>query len=106
LIIEYGSYQRGYLGIQITDLDSELAQKIGVDITQGIVITQVEDGSAAEHAGLLPNDVIVKADNKVVKSYPELQEFVGRAKVGDKVNIEVNRKGSRKEFSVKLKSKE
>ena len=105
-IIEYGSYQRGYLGIGITDLDNELAEELGLDITQGVVITAIEDGSAAQYAGLLPNDVIVKVDGKDVKSYPELQEFVGSAKVGDQVNLGINRNGDLQDLAVRLKARD
>lgn len=105
-IIEYGSYQRGYLGIGIQDLDNQLAQELGLDITQGVVVANVEDGSAAQYAGLLPNDVIVKVDGKKVKSSPDLQELVGRTKVGERVDLEVNRKGRTKDFSVRLKPRD
>jgi serine protease Do len=105
-IIEYGSYQRGYLGIGITDLDNELAEELSLDITQGVVIQNVENGSAAQYAGLLPNDVITNVDGKSVKSSPELQELVGRAKVGDQVNLEINRNGNLKNIAVRLKARE
>ncbi len=105
-IIEFGSYQRGYLGIGIRDLDNETAEELSINITQGVVIANVEDGSAAQYAGLLPNDVITKVDGKSVKSSPELQELVGRAKVGDNVNLKINRNGSLKDIDVRLKARE
>ena len=103
-IIEFGSYQRGYLGITITDLDGELSEELNLDITQGVVIQDVLEGSAAQYAGLLPNDVIVKIDDREVKSSPQLQEIVGSAKVGDTLNLTVNRKGQAKDFPVRLKN--
>ena len=103
-IIEFGSYQRGYLGITITNLDNELAEELNLDITQGVVIQDVLEGSAAEYAGLLPYDVIVKIDDREVKSSPQLQEIVGSAKVGDTLNLTVNRKGKSKDFPVRLKN--
>lgn len=105
-IIEFGSYQRGYLGVGISDLDNELAEELGINITQGVVIQSVENGSAAEYAGILPFDVITKVNGKLVKSSPELQEIVGRAKVGEKVKLEINRKGDRKDLAVQLKARD
>lgn len=102
-IIEFGTYQRGYLGVSITDLDDDLAKELGLNISQGVVVASVQDGSAAQYAGILPNDVIVKVDGKSVISSPELQELVGRAKVGEQVKLEINRNGSKKEFPVRLK---
>ena len=103
-IIEFGSYQRGYLGITITDLDGELSEELDLSITQGVVIQDVLEGSAAQYAGLLPYDVIVKIDDREVKSSPQLQEIVGSAKVGDTLNLTVNRKGESKDFPVRLKN--
>ncbi len=102
-IIEFGTYQRGYLGVSITDLDDDLAKELGLNISQGVVVASVQDGSAAQYAGILPNDVIVKVDGKSVISSPELQELVGRAKVGEQVKLEINRNGNKKEFPVRLK---
>ena len=103
-IIEFGSYQRGYLGITITDLDGELSEELDLSITQGVVIQDVLEGSAAQYAGLLPYDVIVKIDDREVKSSPQLQEIVGSAKVGDTLNLTINRKGESKDFPVRLKN--
>ena len=103
-IIEFGSYQRGYLGITIMDLDGDLSEELNLTITQGVVIQNVLEGSAAQYAGLLPNDVIVRIDDREVKSSPELQEIVGSAKVGDTLNLTVNRNGESKEFPVRLKN--
>ncbi len=105
-IIEFGSYQRGYLGIGINDLDNELAQELGLGITQGVVVVNIMDGSAAQYAGLLPNDVIVAIDDRQVKSAPQLQEIVGRAKVGDQLKLTVNRNGQEEDFKVRLKAQE
>ena len=102
-IIEFGSYQRGYLGINIKDLDNEYADELGLNITQGVVVDNVIDRSAAQYAGLLPRDVITGVDNQKIKSAPELQELIGRKRVGETVNLTINRNGKVKEIPVKLK---
>ena len=103
-IIEYGSFQRAFLGVNIYELDSEAAEELGVSISQGVVIEQLVDGGSAQYAGLQPKDVIIQVDGREVKSVPELQEIVGRAKVGDTLNITVNRRGELKEIPVRLKA--
>ena len=102
-IIEHGSYQRGYLGISIKDLDNEYADELGLDITQGVVVDDVINASAAQYAGLLPRDVITGVDNQKIKSAPELQELIGRKRVGETVSLTINRNGKVKEIPVKLK---
>ena len=102
-IIEFGSYKRGFIGIDISDLDSERATELGLTISQGVVIEGLLDGGAGQYAGLLRNDVIVKVDGREVKNAPELQELVGRSKVGDKVVLTINRYGAEQEIPIYLK---
>jgi len=102
-IIEHGSYQRGFLGINIEDLDNEYADELGLDITQGVVVKNVIDRGAAQYAGLLPKDVITSVDDQKIKSAPELQELIGRKRVGEVVNLTINRSGKIKQIPVKLK---
>lgn len=103
-LIEYGSYQRAYLGIGITDMDSELASQLGVSTTTGVVVMDVYDGGSAQYAGLLPNDVIVGVNGKSIRSVPELQDMVGRSRVGETITVTINRKGKNKDIPVTLKA--
>ena len=103
-IIEYGSFQRAFLGINITELDSDRAEEFGLNFTQGVVVEELVDGGAAQYAGILPRDVITAVGGKSVKSVPELQELIGRAKVGDTITVSVMRKGKRKEIPIELKA--
>jgi len=104
-IIQYGSYQRAFLGINIMDMDSDLAQEMGLDFSQGVVIQSLIEGGAAQYSGLQPEDVITKVNSQSIKTVPELQEIVGRAKVGDTIKVVVNRKGKTKEIPVRLKKR-
>lgn len=103
-IITNGTYERGFLGINIADLDNETAKELNLDITQGVLVESLVDGGAAQFAGVLPNDVIVEVNNKPVKSTPDLLEIIGGAKVGETVNLTVNRKGRLEKIPVRLKS--
>jgi len=105
-IIQFGSYQRAFLGISINDMDAELSSELGVDISQGVFVEGLADGGAASYAGILPRDIITAVDNRPVKTVPELQEIVGTAKVGDVLNITINRKGKIKDIPVKLKAEQ
>jgi serine protease Do len=102
-IIEHGSYQRAFLGVSISDLDSDYARELGLDLSQGIVVEQLTEGGSAQYAGILPKDVITQVDGRTVKSVAELQEVVGRAKVNDILNITLFRKGRKMEVPVRLR---
>ncbi|MEY3052491.1 MAG: hypothetical protein RLY31_2276 [Bacteroidota bacterium] len=102
-IIENGSYQRGFLGINIMDLDSKQAEDLGLDISQGIYVESVIDGGAAQLAGIIPDDIIVGVNDKVVKSSPDLLEIVGGAKAGETVTLSINRRNKVLKIPVKLR---
>ncbi len=103
-IIEFGSYQRAFLGVHIYPLDSEEADDLGVNFTQGVVIETLEDGGSAQYAGLQPKDIIIRVNDKAIKSVPDLQEIVGRAKVGDVLELVIVRRGREVEIPVRLRA--
>ncbi len=104
-IIKFGNYQRAYLGVSVMDMDSELAKEMGVNITQGVVIEELSEGGSAQYSGLLAKDIIIKVDDRKIESATELQEIIGRARLGDTLDVTINRKGQIKTIPVKLKSK-
>ncbi len=104
-LLNYGVVQRGYLGITIRDMNSELAEELGVDITRGVYIDSIIPESAADDADLKEEDIIVGLDDEKITSAPEVQEFIGRRRPGDTVMVTVNRKGKEREFEVILENR-
>lgn len=103
-LMEYGAVQRGFLGVQIRDVDAELAQAEGLNATRGAYIAEVNKGSAGDEAGLEKGDVVTKVDGANVKSSSELQEAIGRHRPGDKVTLHILRGSSEKDITVVLKN--
>lgn len=105
-LLEYGEVQRGFIGVQIQDLDARLAEEKGIKNTlQGVYVNGVSDGGAAEEAGIKSGDIITKIENVTVNTTPELQEQVSRFRPGDKINVSIVRNGSEKIIPVILKNK-
>ncbi|CAN0404077.1 unnamed protein product, partial [Phaeothamnion confervicola] len=86
-LLEYGQIQRGLLGVQITDVNASIAEQLSLTINDGVLVTRVNLGSAAEEANLQPGDVITAIDNHFVKSVSELQEWVARNRPGKDINV-------------------
>ena len=103
-IIDYGSYQRAFLGVEIAEIDQEKADKLGLDYAKGIYIDGLVDGGSAQFSGLLTNDVIIKIDDKEVNTVPQIQESISRSKVGDIIKVTVLRDGEYKNIDVRLKA--
>lgn len=102
-ILEFGSFQRAFMGVVIYPLDAEVANELGVNINQGVVVDELVDGGSAQYAGILPKDIIIRVDEREINDVPELTEIVGRAKTGDLLNVLVLRKGKEVEIPVKMR---
>lgn len=102
---EYGDVQRALLNVQIQDINAEVAKKYNLDKIEGVFIGKVQQGGAAELAGIKDNDVIISVDNVMVNSTAELQEQIGKHRPGDKVIVEIKRDNKRKPFNVTLRNK-
>jgi serine protease Do len=104
-LIKYGVFKRAYLGVDIFEMDQNIAKELKLDYIQGIGIENVDPQGSAAYAGLLAKDIITKVEGKAVHTVPELQEMVSRRKVGDEITVTVVRKGEEKDITVKLRSK-
>lgn len=105
-LMKYGVVQRGFLGVQIQDVNAQLAKDKGLTHPEGVYIQSVNSKSAADAAGLKEGDVIIKVDDKVVNSVSTLQEIIGLHRPGDEVNVAVLRNGKEKAFKVVLRNQE
>jgi serine protease Do len=105
-IMKFGSVQRGFLGVEIRDVNAELAEEKKLDQVKGVYIAGVSPDGAADEAGIKEGDVVLKIDEAVVNSSAELQEQISRKHPGDKVKVTVSSKGKEKILDVVLKNRE
>jgi len=108
-ILAYGAVQRGWLGIQVSAVTSDVAKEKDLSVNEGALVNGFgdwEDKSAAKAAGILKGDVIIKLDETTIKSNTALIEYIGMKRPGDKVVVKVNRAGKEKVFTVTLKNRE
>ena len=105
-IIDFGIVQRGFLGVNIREIDDDIAKDLKLDKIQGAYIAEVNKGSAAEEAGIKREDVILKVGSNDIKNSADLQEHVARYRPGDKVKITIFRNGKTLEKEVILRSQE
>jgi len=108
-LLAYGTVQRGWLGIQVQSVNSDLAKENDLNVNEGAYVAgfgDMEDKSAAKEAGIKTGDVVVKLDETQVKSSTALIEYVGRKRPGDKIAVTVDRKGKIVVIPVTLKNRE
>ena len=97
-LINDGKVKRPYLGIGCIDIDEQKSEYYNLPI--GIYISEVEDFSAAQKAGLKPGDVIIAVDGTTVTTRDELDEIKYSHSIGDKITLKINREG--KEMDIEL----
>jgi Do/DeqQ family serine protease len=92
-ILQHGEVKRGQLGVIIQDINDDLAQAFSLPDNNGVLVSQVEGGSAAEKAGINSGDVITKINEIAVSSASELRNQIGMRRIGEKIDIHLLRKG-------------
>lgn len=106
-LIDYGVVQRGFLGVQISDINQEIKEKNNLSSTKGVYVSGVTENGSADKAGIKTGDVILKIGGKEVNSSANLQEEIGRRRPGDKVAVTVrNKNGSEEIIDVLLRNSE
>jgi serine protease Do len=92
-IIKNGEVSRGYLGVRMSEVDSDLADALGMNKPYGALINDVEEGESADNAGLVPGDVIIEFDSKEIKFSSDLPHVVGQIKPDSSAKAKVIRDG-------------
>ncbi len=103
-LIEYGEVKRAYLGVHTQDISQELAKAFNIDSEQGVVITHVQQGSAADQADLEIGDVILAVDDVRLENGDTLRNTIGLLMVGQTIHLDILRDG--KPMQVKATVKE
>lgn len=89
-------------GIEVRDISPNLAQRYGLSkSSRGVVITQVEQGSAAAEAGLREGDLVVEINRQTVKSVKDFDRLAAKVGKQDTVLLLVNRQGRNSYFAIK-----
>lgn len=101
-LITYGEVQRGYLGVEIGRIDAQMAQELDLERIGGVLMASVWRGGAAHAGGLRSGDVVLSINAQPVDAPNELQSAIARYRPGDRVTLEVWRRGATRWFEVEL----
>jgi serine protease Do len=97
-----GSVVRGWLGVQIQPVTSEIAESLGLKSATGAIVSDVTEGSPALAAGFKPGDTILKADGGDISDARDLAKKVARFAPGKSINVEIIRDGKPMTVAVKI----
>jgi Do/DeqQ family serine protease len=101
-LLAHGKVERGSLGMQTQAITPRIAQLLKLEDDKGVVVTGVNPGSAAEHAGLQPGDVLTTLNGKPLHNEQELRNTEGLLPLGSTVQLGVLRDGHSRQVSATL----
>jgi serine protease Do len=99
---EHGVVSRGLLGVQVGAVNREMAEAFGLERPVGALVNDVNDGSAADRAGIQPGDVILAFNDQAIESSGDLPPLVGANPPGTEAEVLIIRNGQEKTFIVTL----
>jgi serine protease Do len=103
-LMEFGEVQRGFLGVEIQEVNPRLSRELELSVNRGVYVGAVADESAGKQAGLKEGDVITAIDGRLTNTTAELLETIGRKRPGDEVTVTYNRNGRTMEGRTVLKN--
>ena len=89
----YSYVQRGYLGLQVAEVDADLARRTGSRDIKGLYVAKVTKDCAADRAGMKQGDIILRVAGKDVNTFAEMMEELGLFSPGDVVEVDYVRDG-------------
>ena len=101
-LLMYGETQRAYIGVQIREMNADLASQVGMRDIKGVYVADVTQDGAAQRAGIKAGDVIVRINNNDVNTTTQLMEVVRQFRPGDEVEVVVVRHGEELSYTVSL----
>lgn len=102
-IKENGDIERARLGVIGDTVDEDAINDFDLTVTYGFYISRVEKGSAAQFSGVLPGDVIVRANGVQINNYEDLASVMEFAKVGDTIKLSLIRRNKEIDIPVTLR---
>ena len=104
-IVTHGRVRRGFLGINLRNVDASLADAFGLDGPRGVLIANVIPDTPADAAGLKDEDIILSIDGKPVNRPNQVQSLIARKHPEENVALEIRRKNRTITLPVKLGEK-
>jgi len=102
-LLEYGEVRRAHLGVQMQDINTELAKAFNIESEAGAVVTRIIKDSPADKAGLKVGDVVTAIDGHRLMNADSLRNTIGLLMVGQTIELTILRDGEEKILRAKVK---
>jgi len=104
-LINDGKVSRGWLGVSIQNIDSNMEKLLHLDNHNGVLLSDVFTNSPAEKGGLLPHDIIMGINNKRVDNSAQLKNLISAERPEETISIKILRDSKKRTLEIKLGSR-
>jgi len=101
-LIEHGEVRRATIGVMVQALNADLAQAFDVDLSEGVVVVEVDTDSPADNAGLRPGDIITRVGQRDIAKIADFHSQAAVMFIGDEIELEVIREGGRRSLMLEI----
>jgi serine protease Do len=99
---DHGKVTRGWIGVGIQDVDENLAKSFNLKKAQGILVSEVQQGSPAEKAGLKQGDVVLRLDEKTLNDVNDLRNQISLLPPKTKIVLQIIRDEKNKDVEITI----
>lgn len=104
-IIKNGRVSRGFIGVEPRDVTDAIAKGLKLPRAEGSLVTGIEQGGAADRAGIRVGDVLIAVNDKPVKNSSELIQQVAALRPGEEATLTFFREGQQKTVSLSIRQR-
>lgn len=104
-LIEFGRVERAYIGVEISNLNQDLADQLEIEDVKGVYVSGVVENSAADEGGIAKGDIILDIAGRKIHNFAELQGEVSKYRPGDEIAINIKRDNKQKTINVILQDR-
>lgn len=101
-LIQFGKVRRGWLGVSVQEMNSQLSRHFQLDRKKGVLVVRVAEKSPAALAGLKRSDIIIAIEGHEVAGKSDFHGRMASYTVDDKVKFSILRNGKSMEFAVRV----
>ncbi|PWJ40826.1 S1C family serine protease [Sediminitomix flava] len=83
----YGAVQKAFLGAEVLEVNEEIYKKLSLPSIEGVVLTKIQQGGAAEKSGMKTGDLIISINNSPIQDQAMYNEFLSYHNPGDEIEL-------------------
>jgi serine protease Do len=99
-VAKYGRIREIWIGLLVQEITPLIARSLGLQSTDGVIVSHIDEGSPAQGAGLRRGDIIVNVNREAVRDYDSARKAIFGARVGDVLDFVIRRDGARRTISI------